>query len=69
VNTAASPYVRLRSVDVLDTRLPNGARVVLEQETDYPWDGHVRIDVRLVPYYAWGNRAEGEMTVWIPLLR
>jgi DUF1680 family protein len=28
-----------------------------------------RIDIRLVPYYAWGNRAEGEMTVWIPLLR
>jgi len=28
-----------------------------------------KIDIRLVPYYAWGNRAEGEMTVWIPLLR
>lgn len=28
-----------------------------------------QIDIRLVPYYAWGNRAEGEMTVWIPLLR
>jgi DUF1680 family protein len=27
------------------------------------------IDIRLVPYYAWGNRAEGEMTVWMPLLR
>ncbi len=25
-----------------------------------------KIDIRLVPYYAWGNRAEGEMTVWIP---
>ena len=28
-----------------------------------------KIDIRLVPYYAWGNRSEGEMTVWIPLLR
>jgi DUF1680 family protein len=28
-----------------------------------------KIDIRLVPYYAWGNRAEGEMTIWIPLLR
>jgi DUF1680 family protein len=25
------------------------------------------IDIRLVPYYAWGNRGDGEMTVWIPL--
>jgi DUF1680 family protein len=28
-----------------------------------------KIDIRLVPYYAWGNRAPGEMTVWIPLSR
>ncbi|MBN2317037.1 MAG: glycoside hydrolase family 127 protein [Sedimentisphaerales bacterium] len=25
------------------------------------------IDIRLVPYYAWANRGDGEMTVWIPL--
>ncbi len=25
------------------------------------------IDVRLIPYYAWGNRGDSEMTVWIPL--
>ncbi len=23
--------------------------------------------IRLIPYYAWGNRGESEMTVWIPL--
>jgi DUF1680 family protein len=23
------------------------------------------VDIRLIPYYAWGNRGEGEMTVWI----
>jgi DUF1680 family protein len=28
-----------------------------------------KIDIRLVPYYAWGNRTEGEMTVWMPLSR
>ena len=28
-----------------------------------------KVDIRLIPYYAWGNRAEGEMTVWLPLLR
>lgn len=25
------------------------------------------VDVRLIPYYAWGNRGDSEMTVWIPL--
>jgi DUF1680 family protein len=25
------------------------------------------IDLRLVPYYAWGNRGHSEMTVWLPL--
>ena len=26
-----------------------------------------RINIRLIPYYAWGNRSDSEMTVWIPL--
>jgi len=25
------------------------------------------IPIKLVPYYAWGNRGEGEMTVWLPV--
>lgn len=25
------------------------------------------IDIRLIPYYAWGNRGMSEMTVWMPL--
>ena len=25
------------------------------------------VDIRLIPYYAWGNRGDSEMTVWIPL--
>jgi DUF1680 family protein len=25
------------------------------------------IDLRLIPYYAWGNRGRSEMTVWMPL--
>ncbi|MNW15677.1 hypothetical protein D3C71_2142640 [compost metagenome] len=24
--------------------------------------------VRLVPYFAWGNRGAGEMSVWLPLV-
>lgn len=27
------------------------------------------VDIRLIPYYAWGNRGKGEMTVWMPLGR
>jgi len=26
-----------------------------------------KVDVRLIPYYAWANRGVSEMTVWIPL--
>jgi len=26
-------------------------------------------NIRLIPYYAWGNRGHSEMTVWIPLKR
>lgn len=27
------------------------------------------VNIRLIPYYAWGNRGKGEMTVWMPLTR
>lgn len=27
------------------------------------------VRIRLIPYYAWGNRAKAEMTVWMPLTR
>lgn len=27
------------------------------------------VNIRLVPYYAWGNRGPGEMTVWMPRAR
>jgi len=28
---------------------------------------HRRIAIRLIPYFAWGNRGKGEMSVWLPL--
>ena len=28
-----------------------------------------QVSIRLIPYYAWGNRGKGEMTVWMPLAR
>lgn len=27
------------------------------------------LKIRLIPYYAWGNRGKGEMSVWLPLKR
>jgi hypothetical protein len=27
------------------------------------------VAVRLIPYYAWGNRGQSEMTVWLALGR
>ena len=27
------------------------------------------VNIRLIPYYVWGNRGHSEMTVWIPLSR
>jgi DUF1680 family protein len=26
-----------------------------------------RIDIRMIPYYAWNNRQEPKMTVWLPI--
>ena len=26
------------------------------------------LKTRLVPYFAWGNRGAGEMSVWLPLV-
>lgn len=31
--------------------------------------GVAPVKVRLIPYYAWGNRQEADMTVWIPLTK
>jgi DUF1680 family protein len=28
-----------------------------------------RIRLQLIPYYAWANRGESQMTVWLPLVR
>ena len=25
------------------------------------------VKIRLIPYYAWGNRGETDMTVWLPV--
>lgn len=51
-----------------------GEAVVLPTEDDDGLyadveDGGLRsIRVRLIPYFAWGNRGPGEMSVWLPLV-
>jgi DUF1680 family protein len=32
-------------------------------------DGFQKIDIKLVPYFAWGNRGKSEMSVWMPVNR
>ncbi len=39
-------YVNLYGDNLLQTNLHNGAKIVLEQKTDYPWDGKVTITVK-----------------------
>jgi DUF1680 family protein len=36
---------------------------------DLPTDDPRPMSIRLIPYYAWGNRGPSEMTVWMPLGR
>jgi hypothetical protein len=27
------------------------------------------VKIRLIPYFAWGNRGKADMTVWMPLAK
>ena len=51
-----------------------GEAVVLPTEADDDLyadveDGGLRtVPIRLIPYFAWGNRGPGEMSVWLPLV-
>ncbi|MCA9129074.1 MAG: glycoside hydrolase family 127 protein [Planctomycetales bacterium] len=42
-------WVNLYGSSSLDTKLVNGSHVRLEQRTDYPWDGRVRITIAECP--------------------
>ena len=42
-------WVHLCGGSVLRTELPDGTAVGLEQQTDYPWDGRIRITVKQAP--------------------
>jgi DUF1680 family protein len=47
--TAKGVVVNLYGANRLETKLADGARVVFEQETDYPWEGEVLIRVAEAP--------------------
>jgi DUF1680 family protein len=47
--SARGVWVHLFGASKLDTTLPDGGRVKLRQETDYPWDGRVKITVEAAP--------------------
>lgn len=42
-------WVHLFGGSTLDTALPDGRRVRLKQETDYPWDGRVKVTIESAP--------------------
>jgi DUF1680 family protein len=42
-------WLHLYGGSTLDTALPDGRRVKLKQETDYPWDGRVKVTVESAP--------------------
>lgn len=43
--TKGAVWVNLYGSSVLNTKLNNGEKILLEQETDYPWNGRVRIKI------------------------
>lgn len=42
-------WVHLFGASALDTTLPDGQRIKLKQETDYPWDGRVKLTIESAP--------------------
>jgi uncharacterized protein len=50
-------WVHLFGASALDTALSDGRRVKLKQETDYPWDGRVKLTIESAP--------EGEVSLFV----
>jgi DUF1680 family protein len=60
-----SPVMSLQGDAMLVNTTDWSKKLYREVSTEAP----KTIPVRLVPYYAWGNRGHGDMSVWMPLVR
>ncbi len=49
-------WVNLYGGSLLDTRLPAGGRVRIAQETEYPWNGRIRLRIEQCDSNSWGLR-------------
>jgi DUF1680 family protein len=78
-DVALAPHIRLQSR--FDKELLGGTTVLEGKALVYArgaWENMLyrtmsrpeptEIDLRLIPYYAWGNRGDSEMAVWMPLV-
>lgn len=78
IDNIAIPYNA--SFKTVETTIDGSRVIALETEaynrSENSWKGSLyrevgkdkkKTTIRLVPYYAWGNRGKGEMTVWIPV--
>lgn len=62
---------RAAGLKVSDMKAPGGACMIEAdaQKLSYDAEGHLQtsdITVKLIPYYAWANRGQGKMMVWLP---
>ena len=65
----------------VETNIAGSRMMALEGEVvnrgESTWNGQLyrevgrqknKVKIRLIPYYAWGNRGKGEMSIWIPVV-
>ena len=65
----------------VETNIAGSRMMALEGEavnrSESTWNGQLyrevgrqknKVKIRLIPYYAWGNRGKGEMSIWIPVV-
>ena len=62
-------WVHLYGGSRLETELTDGLTVALDQETDYPWDGSIRITLERVPGTAFALMLRIPLWVCVPSLR
>ena len=62
---------RKPQLSVIDEKAPGGANMIAVgvQKVAYGADGRMQTQdatLKLIPYYAWANRGQGKMMVWLP---